>query len=141
MHPGWRPRVDCVKIDSPVDELSLLIHPTNDCYTRSVYIRVSDCVRSVRIGIHACVYCETSGTDESYTYCDTCGIINCNGHVRAERPVGELVCSCCAVTERFAFATTYFSDETTLEEFHGVDDAMPVSRKAIENPTSSRGLS
>jgi restriction endonuclease Mrr len=85
-------------------------------------------------GIHACVHCETNGEDESYTYCENCGSVNCDGHVRTERLVDEPVCTGCAVTERFALATKYFYDEENLDEFREAYDAMPVYRKAMENP-------
>jgi len=31
-------------------------------------------------GIHRCVHCDTSGIDETYTYCSNCGAIACSSH-------------------------------------------------------------
>ncbi len=31
-------------------------------------------------GIHRCVHCDTSGTDETYTFCPNCGAIACPSH-------------------------------------------------------------
>jgi len=35
-------------------------------------------------GIHRCVHCDTSGVDETYTYCPNCGAIACNSHTKTE---------------------------------------------------------
>lgn len=83
--------------------------------------------------LHRCVHCGTDGARETYTYCDNCGSINCEDHVRTERLEGEPVCTGCAVTERFALATKYFYDETNLEAFREEYDAMPIHEKAMEN--------
>jgi len=33
-------------------------------------------------GIHRCVHCDTSGIDETYTYCSNCGAIACSSHTK-----------------------------------------------------------
>jgi restriction endonuclease Mrr len=57
-------------------------------------------------GIHRCVHCETSSTDEPYTYCPNCG---------------------------FALKTKYFYDEENLDAFREEYAAMPLHEKAMEN--------
>ena len=84
-------------------------------------------------GVHRCVHCETSGTDEAYTYCPNCGAIACDGHIETERLEGEPVCTGCAVTERFALKTKYFYDEANRETFRAEYAAMPIREKATEN--------
>jgi len=84
-------------------------------------------------GIHRCVHCEASGTDETYTYCPNCGAIACDGHIETERLEAEPVCTGCAVTERFALKTKYFYDEDNLETFREEYAAMPIHEKAMEN--------
>ncbi|MFA9417908.1 restriction endonuclease [Natrinema sp. HArc-T2] len=83
--------------------------------------------------IHRCVHCETSGSDETYTYCANCGAIACGSHIRTERLEGEPVCTGCAVTERFALKTKYFYDDHNLEAFRTKYAAMPLHEKAMEN--------
>jgi hypothetical protein len=63
-------------------------------------------------GIHRCIHCDTSGVEETYTYCPNCGAIACDSHIKTERLEGESVCTGCAVTERFALKTKYFHDES-----------------------------
>ena len=84
-------------------------------------------------GIHRCVHCETSGTDETYTYCPNCGAIACGSHIETERLEREPVCTGCAVTERFALKTKYFYDEDNREAFREEYAAMPIHEKAMEN--------
>ncbi|QCC51424.1 restriction endonuclease [Halapricum salinum] len=84
-------------------------------------------------GIHRCVHCDTSGGDETYTYCANCGSISCTDHIKAERLEGEPVCTGCAVTERFALKTKYFYDEDNRDTFREQYEAMPIHRKAMEN--------
>jgi restriction endonuclease Mrr len=84
-------------------------------------------------GIHRCVHCETSGTEETYTYCPNCGAIACNSHTKTERLEGEPVCTGCAVTERFALKTKFFYDEQNLEAFREEYAAMLIHEKAMEN--------
>jgi len=84
-------------------------------------------------GIHRCVHCETSGVDETYTYCPNCGAIACDSHIKTERLEGEPVCTGCAVTERFALKTKYFYDDDNLEAFREEYADMPLHRKAMEN--------
>jgi restriction endonuclease Mrr len=92
-------------------------------------------------GVHACVHCETSGEDGTYTFCANCGAVACDGHVRTERLEGEPVCTGCAVTERFALKRKYFYDEDNLEAFREAYAEMPVHRKALENkPLTGGGL-
>jgi restriction endonuclease Mrr len=90
-------------------------------------------------GIHRCVYCETSGVSETYTYCPNCGAIACNNHTQTERLEREPVCTGCAVTERFALKTKYFYDEKNLEAFREEYAAMPLHEKAMENKLLAGG--
>ena len=92
-------------------------------------------------GIHRCVHCETSGSEETYTFCPNCGAIACKSHRKTERLVGEPVCTGCAVTERFALKTKYFYDETNREAFREEYAAMAIHEKAMENkPLVGGGL-
>jgi len=90
-------------------------------------------------GIHRCVHCETSGADETYTYCSNCGAIACDSHIKTERLEQEPVCTGCAVTERFALKTKYFYDEENLEAFREEYAAMPIHEKAMENRVLAGG--
>jgi restriction endonuclease Mrr len=82
-------------------------------------------------GIHQCVHCDTTGTDN--TYCANCGSINCDSHIKTERLEETPVCTGCAVTERFAFKTKYFYDEANRDAFREEYEAMPFYEKAMEN--------
>jgi restriction endonuclease Mrr len=84
-------------------------------------------------GIHQCVHCDTTGTDNTYTYCANCGSINCDSHIKTERLEETPVCTGCAVTERFAFKTKYFYDEENRDAFREQYEAMPFYEKAMEN--------
>ena len=84
--------------------------------------------------VRRCVHCGTDADDETYTYCANCGSINCETHTRTERLEGTPVCTGCAVTDEFAFATKYVSDEANLAAFREEYAAMPLHRKAMENP-------
>ncbi|WP_053948152.1 restriction endonuclease [Halolamina sediminis] len=84
-------------------------------------------------GIHQCVHCDTAGSKNTYTYCGNCGSINCDSHVKTERLEETPVCTGCAVTERFAFKTKYFYDETNRDAFREQYEAMPFYEKAMEN--------
>ncbi|WP_339105779.1 restriction endonuclease [Haloterrigena salinisoli] len=88
---------------------------------------------TTRNDLQECVHCGTAGASETYTYCDNCGSVNCEEHVRTERLEGDPVCTGCAVTERFALKTKYFYDEANLEAFREEYAAMPVHEKATEN--------
>jgi restriction endonuclease Mrr len=91
--------------------------------------------------IHKCVHCDTSGGDETYTYCTNCGSINCGSHIKTERLEGAPVCTGCSVTERFALKTKYFYDEENLEAFREEYADMPIHQKAMENkPLTGGGL-
>ncbi|TKX59726.1 restriction endonuclease [Halorubrum sp. ASP1] len=90
-------------------------------------------------GIHRCVHCETSGVDETYTYCPNCGAIACDTHIKTERLEGEPVCTGCAVTERFALKTKYFYDEENLETFREEYAGMSIHEKAMENKLLAGG--
>ena len=90
-------------------------------------------------GFHRCVHCETAGTDEAYTYCENCGAIACDDHIKTERLTGEPVCTGCAVTGRFAFKTKYFYDEANLETFREEYANMGFYEKAMENPLLAGG--
>ena len=89
---------------------------------------------TVEDAVRRCVHCETDASDETYTYCTNCGSISCEAHTKTERLEGEPVCTGCAVTGQFAFATKYFSDEANLEAFREEYAAMPLHEKAMENP-------
>ncbi len=90
-------------------------------------------------GIHRCVHCETSGVDETYTYCPNCGAIACDTHIKTERLEGEPVCTGCAVTERFALKRKYFYDEENLGAFRKEYAEMPLHEKAMENKLLAGG--
>jgi restriction endonuclease Mrr len=90
-------------------------------------------------GFHRCVHCETTGAEETYTYCENCGAIACGDHIKTERLVGEPVCTGCAVTEKFALKTKYFYDEENLEAFREEYAAMGPHKKAMENPLLAGG--
>ncbi|WP_277554084.1 restriction endonuclease [Halobaculum limi] len=83
--------------------------------------------------IHGCVHCDTTGRDESYTYCANCGAIACGSHIRTERLEQEPVCTGCAVTGRFALKTKYFYDDENLAAFREEYNEMAVHQKAMEN--------
>ena len=83
--------------------------------------------------IHQCVHCDTTGTDNTYTYCANCGSINCDSHIKTERLEETPVCTGCAVTERFAFKSKYFYDEENRDAFREQYEAMPFYEKAMEN--------
>jgi len=76
---------------------------------------------------------ETSGVDETYTYCPNCGAIACDSHSKTERLEGDPICTGCAVTERFALKRKYFYDEENLEAFREEYAEMPIHEKAMEN--------
>jgi restriction endonuclease Mrr len=88
---------------------------------------------TVEDGIHRCVHCD-SVQDGTYTFCENCGSINCQKHIKVERLEDEPVCTDCAVTERFFLRMKYFYDEQNLDEFREEYAAMPVHEKAMENP-------
>ena len=79
---------------------------------------------TVEDGIHRCVHCETSGDDETYTYCPNCGAIGCDSHTE---------------TERFALKTKYFYDEENLGAFRKEYADIPLHKKAMENPLLAGG--
>ncbi|WP_222919483.1 restriction endonuclease [Natrinema sp. SYSU A 869] len=83
-------------------------------------------------GIHRCVHCDDESAS-TFTYCDHCGSINCETHIQTERLEKDPVCTGCAITERFALKTKYFSDEENLETFREEYEAMAPHRKAMEN--------
>ncbi|WP_229112423.1 restriction endonuclease [Halapricum desulfuricans] len=89
---------------------------------------------TIEDGIRECVHCDTSGRDETYTFCENCGSINCNSHIKTERIEQEPVCTGCAVTERFALKTKYFYDEQNREQFRQEYEQMAAHEKAMENP-------
>ncbi|ERG89432.1 MAG: restriction endonuclease [halophilic archaeon J07HX5] len=91
-------------------------------------------------GIHRCVHCETSGTEESYTYCPNCGAIACDSHSKPERLAREPVCTGCAVTERFALKRKYFYDEDNLKTFRAEYADMPLHEKLMENEWLAAGI-
>jgi restriction endonuclease Mrr len=88
---------------------------------------------TIEDGIHRCVQCERTD-DDTYTYCDNCGSINCSDHTKTERLEGDPVCTGCAVTERFFFRRKYFYSEQNREQFRDEYEQMPIYEKAMENP-------
>ncbi|ADD04891.1 homolog to restriction system mrr [Natrialba magadii ATCC 43099] len=100
---------------------------------RYVYDAAGSSRAVVRNEFRECVHCETSGVGGSYTYCDNCGSINCEDHIRTERLEDEPVCTGCAVTERFALKTKYFYDEENREAFRAEYEEMALHEKAMEN--------
>ena len=90
-------------------------------------------------GVHRCVHCETSGVEQTYTYCPNCGAIACVDHTKTERFEDEPICTGCAVTERFALKQKYFYDEQNLEAFREQYADMAIHEKAMENPLLALG--
>ena len=90
-------------------------------------------------GFHRCVHCETADYDEPYAYCENCGAIAYDDHVKTERLTGGSICTGCAVTETFAFKTKYFYDEANQEAFREEYAAMGPYEKAMENPPLGGG--
>jgi restriction endonuclease Mrr len=88
---------------------------------------------TIEDGIRECVHCDTSGRDETYTFCANCGAINCGNHIKTERIEQEPVCTGCAVTERFALKTKYFYDEQNRDQFRREYERMDAHEKAMEN--------
>jgi restriction endonuclease Mrr len=92
-------------------------------------------------GIRRCVHCDTAGHEAAeYTYCENCGSISCEAHTEEERLTGEPVCTGCAVTGEFFFATKYFFHEGNRETFREEYEAMPFYRKPLENPHLAAGV-
>lgn len=87
---------------------------------------------TVEDGIHRCVQCGNTG-DDTYTYCENCGSINCASHIKTERWEQDPVCTGCAVTERFFLRTKYFYNQQNLNEFRAQYEQMPLHEKALEN--------
>jgi restriction endonuclease Mrr len=91
-------------------------------------------------GVRRCVHCDTAGPEAAdYTYCENCGSISCETHTKEERLTGDPVCTGCAVTGEFFFATKYFFDESNRETFREEYEAMPFYRKPLENPHLAAG--
>lgn len=88
--------------------------------------------RTVENGIHECVQCGSG--ERPFTYCENCGSINCERHIKSERLVDEPVCTGCAVTESFFFSTKYFYNEENLDAFRREYDEMAIHEQAMENP-------
>jgi restriction endonuclease Mrr len=95
--------------------------------------------RTVEDRVRRCVQCG-DGTDDSYTYCENCGSINCADHIETERLVGDPVCTGCAVTGQFFLSTKYFYDADNREQFREQYEAMAPHEKAMENPLLVAGL-
>jgi restriction endonuclease Mrr len=94
-----------------------------------------------------CVHCEAEGpgagtgdTSGPITYCENCGSLSCEDHIREERLTGDPVCTGCSVTGEFFLATKHFYDEGNREAFAAEYDAMPVYRKPLENPRLAAAL-
>lgn len=85
-------------------------------------------------GVHRCDHCETAGPEAAtYTYCEHCGSIGCEAHVKTEHLTGEPVCVGCAVTEAFPLTTKYFADEGNRETFRERYREMSISGKLREH--------
>ena len=95
---------------------------------------------TIEDGIHQCVHCETSGHNETYTYCANCGAIACRSHIKTERLEGNPVCTGCAVTDRFALKTKYFYNEENREAFREEYAAMSIFEKSRENRLLAGGI-
>jgi len=89
--------------------------------------------RTVEDGVRRCVHCGDA-SNRSYSYCPNCGSISCGDHTETERLVGDPVCTGCAVTDRFFLSTKYFYDEANRDRFRERYEAMPIYRRAMENP-------
>ena len=89
---------------------------------------------TIEDGIRECVQCATSDRDETYTFCENCGSINCESHTKTERVEQEPICTGCAVAERFALKQKYFYDERNREQFRREYEQMAAHEKAMENP-------
>jgi len=83
--------------------------------------------------IHRCVHCETSGVDETYTYCPNCKAIACDSHIKTERLEGKLICTGCKVTEQFVWRAKFFYDKNNFGAFRKEYAHMPIHEKAMEN--------
>lgn len=99
--------------------------------------------------IRRCVHCEagrgaaadaTVDRSAAYTYCDNCGSVSCEDHMRTERLTGEPVCTGCAVTDEVWYDTKYFFDEDDRAAFREAYAAMPLYRKPLENPPVAAAL-
>lgn len=66
--------------------------------------------------------------------------MNCTDHIKTERLEETPVCTGCAVTERFAFKTKYFYDDSNLDAFREEYAEMPFYKKAMENPRLTAGI-
>jgi len=90
-------------------------------------------------GVRRCDRCDgcdvTAGETASatYTYCDNCGSVACDAHLRTERLTGEPVCTGCAVTEEYALATNYFFDEENAATFRRRYEELPLHEKLLEH--------
>ena len=91
-----------------------------------------------RDDVRRCVHCGTG--DEPFTYCENCGSISCESHTQTERLVGDPVCTGCSVTREFFYAEKHFFDEDNAATFREAYEAMPLYRKAMENPTLAAGI-
>jgi restriction endonuclease Mrr len=91
-------------------------------------------------GVRRCVHCGTDAADETYTHCRNCGSVNCETHTETERLEGTPVCTGCAVTGEFAFATKYFYGRENRAAFREQYAAMAPHQKATENPRLVAGI-
>jgi len=102
------------------------------------WFAASDEVAIVENRITECVHCEAEAVEafpwdrsisgvarwlaketfqETHTYCENCGAIACQEHTRQGTVTGEPICIDCAVTQRYAGAKKYFSDDAARETF------------------------
>jgi restriction endonuclease Mrr len=90
--------------------------------------------------VRRCVQCGTTAEDETYTYCENCGSINCRTHIHTERLIQKPVCTGCAVTEEFVWKTKYFYDEENLQQFRVQYNQLPIYKKIFENRLLAIGI-
>ena len=90
--------------------------------------------------VRRCVHCGENDTEGTYTYCENCGSVNCETHTKTERLTEKPVCTGCSVTESFFFAEKHFFSTENAAAFREEYEAMPIHRKAFENPLLAVGI-
>lgn len=110
--------------------------------------------------ITECVHCESAEVDdflwgrsvegvagwiaretlqEKHIYCENCGAIVCQEHIRKEAVTDEPICIDCGVTKRFAGAKKYFYDEAAQEAFSEQYAEKALYEKVLVNRTAIIG--
>ena len=90
-------------------------------------------------GFHRCVHCETADYDEPYAYCENCGAIAYDDHIKTERLTGGSICTGCAVTETFAFKTNIFTTRRIWKPSARSTPQWGPYEKTMENPPLAGG--